>query len=96
LVFWRRPQGPPVILGPMFRVAPGKRPSFAGPIPIYHSHNSKSGGKLKSQMTHVWMVKAGRNSAWANCLPVKQLEQYNPAFKWTPSHSNHEHIGAPC
>ena len=94
LVFWRPPKGAPQILGPMFRVPPGKRPSFAGPIPIYHHHESQT-GRIVSAMTHVWMVN-GPKSAWAFCLPVKQLELYNPTFKWLPGYSNHEHIGAPC
>jgi len=77
LVFWRQPKGPPVLLGAMFRVAPGKPPAFAGPIPIYHSHSS---GKPTSQMTHVWLVE-GVKMAWANCLPTEQLHEYNPAFE---------------
>jgi len=83
LVFSRPTQGKPVLLGPMFRVPPGKRPGFAGPIPIYHSHPSHS-GKIVSLMTHVWIVKPNRKIAWANCLPVKQLEAYNPGFTWAP------------
>ena len=93
LVFWRGATGQPVILGAMFRAPPGKRPSFAGPIPIYHHHPSKS-GKVVSNMTHVWMT-SGRMSTWANCLPVKWLALYNPAFKWTPGHS-HSHVDKPC
>jgi len=94
LVFWRRPDGPPLIMGPMFRVAPGKRPRFGGPIPIYHGHESKS-GKVPSQMTHVWMAKSLK-SAWALCLPAKQLTRYNPAFEYTPGMTNHKHIGEAC
>jgi hypothetical protein len=94
LVFWRPPHGQPVLLGLMFRVPPGKRPSFAGPIPIYHHHQSRS-GRIVSEMTHLWMVK-GRKAAWAFCLPTKQLAAYNPRFKYLPGYSNHEHIGAPC
>jgi len=93
LVFWRRADGDSVLLGPMFRVPRGKRPSFAGPIPIYHGHAS-AGGKAPNQMTHVWMTK-GPKSAWANCLPVFHLQQYNPFFKWTPD-TKREHIGEPC
>ena len=91
LVFWRPAQGEPVILGAMFRVPAGRRPAFAGPIPIYHSH----GQQVKNLMTHVWLVK-GRMSAWANCLPVFQLEQYNPAFKWTPDGNDQGPNGEPC
>jgi len=94
LVFWRRADGgEPVLLGPMFRVPRGKRPSFAGPIPIYHGHAS-AGREAPNQMTHVWMTK-GPTMAWANCLPVFHLQQYNPAFKWMPD-TKREHIGAPC
>jgi hypothetical protein len=94
LVFWRTTSGTALLLGPMFRVPPGGRPSFAGPIPIYHHHQSRS-GRIVSEMTHLWMVK-GRKAAWAFCLPTKQLAAYNPRFKYLPGYSNHEHIGAPC
>ena len=91
LMFWRRTDGgPPVLLAPMFRVAPGKRPSFAGPIPIYHGH----GDGKSSRMTHVWMTK-DPISAWAGCLPVNELQLYNPAFKSRPG-ANFENVGAPC
>lgn len=95
LVFWGPPHGGvPAILGPMFRVAPGRRPRFAGPIPLYHSHQSKS-GRVPSRMTHVWLVKRGaRKSAWANCMPVPQLELYNPAFKWLPGWTGGDHLRA--
>lgn len=93
LVFWRRASGDSVILGPRFRVPAGKRPSFAGPIPIYHGHASAT-GEIPNQMTHVWMTK-GPKMAWANCLPVFHLQQYNPVFKWTPD-TKREHIGEPC
>jgi len=66
---------------------------FAGPIPIYHGHASAT-GKIPNQMTHVWMTK-GPKMAWANCLPVFHLQQYNPVFKWTPD-TKREHIGEPC
>ena len=92
LMYWRRTDGgEPVLLAPMFRVPPGKRPSFAGPIPIYHHHTSKT-GRVVNQMTHVWMVK-GPKMAWANCLPVFHLQQYNPAFKWVPDTNR---IAKPC
>jgi len=32
-------------------------------------------------MTHVWLT-GDLRSAWANCLPVAQLEQANPRFKY--------------
>lgn len=93
LVFWGPPEGgKPVVLGPMFRVPPGKRPRFAGRIPLYHGHGS---GK-KGRMTPVWMVKRGaRKSAWANCMPIDQLELYNPAFKWMPGWAGGDHL-EPC
>lgn len=91
LVFWRRADGgEPVMLGPMFRVRPGKRPRFAGPIPIYHTH----GASKTSQMTHVWMTK-GPKMAWAGCLPVVHLQLYNPAFVWRPG-VTFENVGDPC
>lgn len=91
LVFWRRAKGQPVILGLMFRVPLGKRPSFAGPIPIYHTH-APAGKKPTSQMTHVWMVADGK-IAWANCMPIEQLEQYDAAFKWMPGRLGIQHVG---
>jgi len=93
LVFWRRADGDSVILGSMFRVPPGRRPSFAGPVPSYHGHADAT-GKIPNQMTHVWMTK-GPKMAWANCLPVGQLERYNPAFKWSADRER-ERFGAPC
>jgi hypothetical protein len=92
-VIWRA-NGKSVVLGPMFRVPPGKRPRFAGPIPIYHFHPSAS-GKIVSLMTHVWMVKPNHKIAYANCLPVTQLELYNPAFRWVPGQPPQEHL-EPC
>jgi len=93
LVFWRPAAGPPVILGPMFRVPRGPRPKFAGPIPIYHSHNVTK--PAPNYMTHVWLVK-GAKASWDNCLPVKELEAYNPAFTWTSDGFQHPHFGTPC
>ena len=90
LVFWRPSQGQPVLLGPMFRVPPGRPPAFGGPIPIYHSH----GDGTSNQMTHVWMVKSLR-MAWANCLPTKELHAYNPAFVWSAEGAS-AHIGGAC
>jgi hypothetical protein len=96
IVFWRPPHGgTPQVLGTMFRVPAGKRPSFGGPIPIYHHHGLTKAGKVASLMTHVWMV-SGPKSAWAFCLPVKQLELFNSHFNWLAGYSNHEHIGGPC
>jgi len=94
LVFWRPTRGQPVILGPMFRVPPGKRPSFAGPIPLYHHHPSKT-GRVVNRMTHVWMV-SDSTTAWSNCLPVAPLEQYNPAFTWVRGLASTEGVGKPC
>jgi hypothetical protein len=37
----------------------------------------------------------GPKMAWANCLPVFHLQQYNPVFKWTPD-TKREHIAEPC
>ena len=91
LVFWRRADGESVILGPMFRVPAGERPAFAGPIPIYHSH----GQTVKNRMTHVWLTK-GPKMAWANCVPVLHLQQYNPAFTWIPGGTGQGLIGGPC
>lgn len=95
LVFWNMGNGKAVLVAVMYRVPPGKRPSFAGPIPLYHNHPSKS-GKVVSNMTHVWMVRRDAfNSAWANCLPVTQLERYNPAFKWSTAARVSSH-SPPC
>jgi len=91
LVFWRRADGKSVILGAMFRVPAGKRPRFAGPIPIYHSH----GQTVKNRMTHVWLTK-GPKSAWANCVPVFHLQQYNSAFTWMPGGTGQGLVGGPC
>jgi hypothetical protein len=95
LVFWRSPKGPVVLVGTMFRVPPGKRPSFAGPIPIYHHHDLGKAGNVVSIMTHVWMVK-DVHRAWANCLPIPELEAYNPRLDWVRGYSRIEHVGGPC
>jgi hypothetical protein len=96
LVFWRPNDGSaPVLVGTMFRVSPNKRPSFAGPIPIYHHHARSRTGRIRSYMTHVWMVASLKNS-WANCLPILLLEAYNPPFKWLPAYPLIEHVNGPC
>lgn len=83
LVYWWPRVGKPVLIGFMFRVARASRPSFAGPIPIYHSHPKPGGRGLGStQMTHVWLT-GDLRSAWANCLPVRQLEQEIPGFRYS-------------
>ena len=81
LVYWWPRHGQPILLGFMFRAPAGPRPSFAGPIPIYHQHPNRYGKLGDNQMTHVWLT-GGLRSAWSNCLPVKQLERANPKLRY--------------
>jgi hypothetical protein len=76
LVYWKptRPDAEPVLLAFMLRLPPGARPRFAGRIPSYHNH--KEGGEI---MTHVWLADDLRG-AYANCLPVPELERSVAAF----------------
>ncbi len=81
LVYWWPRRGKPVLLGFMFRVPAAYRPRFAGPIPIYHGHPSPGGGMGATQMTHVWLTRDLR-TAWANCLPVRQLQKEIRRFRY--------------
>jgi len=81
LVYWWPRRGDPILLGYMFRVPAGSRPAFAGPIPIYHRHPGANGELADTQMTHVWLT-GDLRSAWANCLPVEQLEKAIPRFNY--------------
>ena len=81
LVYWWPRRGDPILLGYMFRVPADRRPAFGGPIPIYHRHPGADGKLADNQMTHVWLTRDLR-SAWANCLPVEQLEKAIPRFKY--------------
>jgi hypothetical protein len=76
LVYWKptQPGAEPVLLAFMLRLRPGPRPKFAGRIPSYHNH--RRGGDI---MTHVWLADDLRG-AYANCLPVPELERSVPAF----------------
>jgi hypothetical protein len=76
LVYWKptQPGAEPVLLAFMLRLPPGPRPKFAGTIPSYHTH--KKGGDM---MTHVWLADDLRG-AYANCLPVPELERAVHAF----------------
>lgn len=76
LVYWKptRPRARPVLIAFMLRMRPGPRPRFAGRIPSYHTH--QPGG---DQMTHVWLARTLRG-AYANCLPVPELERSIHAF----------------
>jgi hypothetical protein len=76
LVYWKpsRPGAEPSLVAFMFRFRPSAHPDFAGTIPSYHSH--KRGG---DRMTHVWLVR-GLRGAYANCLPVPELERSVHAF----------------
>jgi hypothetical protein len=91
LVFWKptRPGADPVLLAFMLRRGPGPRPRFAGRIPSWHTH--KKGGDL---MTHVWLARDLRG-AYANCLPVPELERSLHAFDFEPvRYDGHE--SQPC
>jgi hypothetical protein len=76
LVFWKptRRGASPVLLAFMFRRHPGPRPPFARTITSWHTH-----GPGGDQMTHVWLARSLRG-AYANCLPVPELEQSVQAF----------------
>jgi hypothetical protein len=76
LVYWKpTARGvDPILVAFMFRARPGPRPRFAGSIPVWHKH--QQGG---DKMIHVWLTRDLR-SAYANCLPVPELERALPRF----------------
>ena len=80
LVYWKpsRRRADPVLIAYMFRVGPGPAPRFAGGIPVWHTH--ERGG---DKMFHVWLTRDLR-SAYANCLPVPELERSLRAFDFEP------------
>jgi len=71
LVYWEPVEraADPVLLAFMFRARPGPHPPFAGSIPVWHNH--QPGG---DKMIHVWLT-PGLRAAYANCLPVPELER---------------------
>ena len=82
LVYWKPPGGGArrLLLGFMFRARPGPSPPFAGTISSWHRH--KRGG---DSMTHVWLAD-GLRGAYANCLPVPELERSLHAFDFVDVH----------
>jgi len=70
------PAAPPVLIAYMYRVHPRSVPRFAGRIPVWHTH--KPGG---DKMFHVWLTPDLR-AAYANCLPVPELERSLHPFKF--------------
>ena len=96
LVYWWPRSGKPILLGFMFRVPAPGRPAFGGPIPIYHRHPSPNGKLGRSQMTHVWLTH-DLKSAWANCLPVDELEKAHPRFRYRKQGNGNSGVEArPC
>jgi hypothetical protein len=92
LVYWWRPKGKSILLGFMFRVPLGDRPSFGGPIPIYHQHFGK---RVSKPMTHVWLTN-DLVSAWANCSPIAALEAAHPEFHYSAPPRVVPGPSAPC
>jgi hypothetical protein len=90
LVYWWPKKGDPSLLGFMYRAPLKKTPAFAGRLLAWHSH-IEDGRQGDNQMTHVWLT-GDLRSALANCLPVDELEQRIPGFKYTrPAHgAGHE------
>ena len=90
LVYWWPKKGDPILLGFMYRAPLGRPPVFAGNLLAWHSHTEK-GSRGDNQMTHVWLTRDLR-SALANCLPVAQLQQAIPGFRYSrPAHgAGHE------
>jgi hypothetical protein len=90
LVYWWPKRGKPILLGFMFRAPLGKPPAFGGDLFAWHSH-VEDGRKGDNQMTHVWLT-GDLRSALANCLPVDQLEEAIPRFRFSkPAHgAGHE------
>jgi len=84
LVYWKPVDSAaePVLIAFMFRAGPGRPPRFAANIPVWHKHDR--GGDM---MTHVWLTSDLR-AAYANCLPVPELERALHPFKFDdlPSH----------
>jgi hypothetical protein len=91
LVYWKpiEPTAEPVLLAFMFRARPGRPPRFAGNIPIWHNH--QKGG---DRMIHVWLTPDLR-AAYANCLPVPELERSLHPFRFDDVKSQ-LHESTPC
>jgi hypothetical protein len=91
LVYWKptAPGAEPILIAFMFRARPGPRPRFAGSIPIRHNH-AEGGDK----MIHVWLT-PGLRAAYANCLPVPELERALPGFQHEDV-PNQIHESQPC
>ena len=92
LVYWWRPDGDHVLLGFMFYVPAGKRVKWGGPIPIYHQHFGKG---ASNPMTHVWLTN-DPVTAWANCLPIRELEYAHLGFTHNGAGSAFGDAGQAC
>ena len=92
LVYWWRPDGDHVLVGFMYYVPGGKRVPWGGPIPIYHQHFGKG---ASDPMTHLWLTNDPL-TAWANCLPVRELEYAHLGFRHTGQPSAFGDAGAAC
>ena len=92
LVYWFTPGIDPMLMGLMFRVPKGKRPAYAGPIPIYHNH---FGTTTSAPMTHVWLTNDLR-SAWMNCAPIASLAAAHPGFVYAGAQPLTHGPGTPC
>jgi Spy/CpxP family protein refolding chaperone len=96
LVYWWPRRGRPVLVGFMYRAPVGRRPSFGGPLLIWHGHdNTQTGRRGRTIMTHVWLTRDLR-SALANCLPVPQLEAALPRFRYARPGTVVDHNSRPC
>lgn len=97
LVYYRRSDGTPILVGFMFRAPLGGQPAFGKPVLGWHSHGTppKKPKRLLTQMTHVWLT-GDLRSGLANCMPVAQLEAFNPEFKLEPGSIGLGHESKPC
>ena len=95
LMYYNGLEGPPVLVGYMFRYPLGGQPPFAKPLFGWHAHGSGKWRGIPNQMTHIWLTNDLR-SAMANCMPVEALEAALPDFEFSPMQPDVIQEARPC
>lgn len=83
LVYWWPKKGKPILTGFMYRIDAFKIPEVGKGILQYHLHYNGAGDQGRSMMTHIWIARDLRAAA-ASCLPVTEINEYNPRFVHSP------------
>jgi hypothetical protein len=95
LMYYNGLEGPPVLVGYMYRYPLGGQPAFASPMLGWHAHGTGRWRGVPNQMTHIWLTNDLR-TAMANCMPVEALEAAIPEFEFSPMQPDVIQEARPC